>query len=87
MTAHAHVEEHFAGTNKLFTWIWVWLVGTGSLVANTIVVRKIPATAKTETNIKCRFLWGVIRSDLKMRVCCEGLRSLLRFFMGSLCWL
>src|SRR5215207_10163101 len=26
MTAHAHVEEHFAGSNKLFTSIWVWLV-------------------------------------------------------------
>lgn len=24
--AHAHVEEHFAGTNKLFISIWVWLV-------------------------------------------------------------
>ncbi len=27
MTAHAHVEEHFAGSNKLFISIWVWLVG------------------------------------------------------------
>ena len=26
MTAHAHVEEHFAGTNKLFISIWGWLV-------------------------------------------------------------
>ena len=26
MTAHAHVEEHFAGSNKLFISIWVWLV-------------------------------------------------------------
>ena len=26
MTAHAHVEEHFAGTNKLFISIWVWLL-------------------------------------------------------------
>src|ERR1700752_5017546 len=26
MTAHAHAEEHFAGSNKLFTSIWVWLV-------------------------------------------------------------
>ena len=26
MTAHAHAEEHFAGTNKLFISIWVWLV-------------------------------------------------------------
>ena len=24
--AHAHVDEHFAGSNKLFTSIWVWLV-------------------------------------------------------------
>ena len=23
----AHAEEHFAGSNKLFTSIWVWLVG------------------------------------------------------------
>ena len=23
---HAHAEEHFAGSNKLFTFIWVWLV-------------------------------------------------------------
>ena len=22
----AHIEEHFAGSNKLFTWIGVWLV-------------------------------------------------------------
>src|SRR5687767_3953753 len=22
----AHVEEHFAGSNKLFIWIWVWLL-------------------------------------------------------------
>ena len=26
MTEHAHVEEHFAGTNKLFISIWGWLV-------------------------------------------------------------
>ena len=26
MTEHAHVDEHFAGSNKLFTSIWVWLV-------------------------------------------------------------
>ena len=25
--AHAHVDEHFAGSNKLFISIWVWLVG------------------------------------------------------------
>ena len=29
MTTHgdAHAEEHFAGSNKLFISIWVWLVG------------------------------------------------------------
>jgi cytochrome c oxidase subunit 4 len=26
MTAHAHAEEHFAGSNKLFISIWVWLL-------------------------------------------------------------
>jgi len=26
MTEHAHVEEHFAGSNKLFISIWGWLV-------------------------------------------------------------
>ena len=26
MSEHAHVEEHFAGTNKLFVSIWVWLL-------------------------------------------------------------
>src|SRR6476661_10941184 len=26
MDAHAHAEEHFAGTNKLFISIWGWLV-------------------------------------------------------------
>lgn len=26
MTAHAHAEEHFAGSNKLFISIWTWLV-------------------------------------------------------------
>ena len=26
MSEHAHVEEHFAGTNKLFISIWVWLL-------------------------------------------------------------
>ena len=26
MSEHAHVDEHFAGTNKLFISIWVWLV-------------------------------------------------------------
>ena len=26
MDAHAHAEEHFAGSNKLFISIWVWLV-------------------------------------------------------------
>lgn len=27
MNAHAHADEHFAGSNKLFISIWVWLVG------------------------------------------------------------
>ena len=27
MTEHAHAEEHFAGSNKLFISIWGWLVG------------------------------------------------------------
>jgi cytochrome c oxidase subunit IV len=26
MNAHAHAEEHFAGSNKLFISIWIWLV-------------------------------------------------------------
>jgi cytochrome c oxidase subunit 4 len=26
MAAHAHPEEHFAGSNRLFISIWVWLV-------------------------------------------------------------
>ena len=26
MAAHAHAEEHFAGSNKLFISIWIWLV-------------------------------------------------------------
>ena len=26
MSAHAHADEHFAGSNKLFISIWVWLV-------------------------------------------------------------
>ena len=26
MTEHAHIEEHFAGSNKLFISIWFWLV-------------------------------------------------------------
>ena len=26
MSAHAHAEEHFAGSNKLFISIWVWLL-------------------------------------------------------------
>ena len=27
MSAHAHAEEHFAGSNKLFISVWGWLVG------------------------------------------------------------
>jgi cytochrome c oxidase subunit 4 len=26
MNAHAHADEHFAGSNRLFISIWVWLV-------------------------------------------------------------
>ena len=26
MNAHAHADEHFAGSNKLFISIWIWLV-------------------------------------------------------------
>ena len=26
MNAHPHADEHFAGSNKLFILIWVWLV-------------------------------------------------------------
>ena len=26
MSEHVHADEHFAGTNKLFISIWVWLV-------------------------------------------------------------
>src|SRR5918999_2695455 len=26
MSAHGHAEEHFAGTNRLFISIWIWLV-------------------------------------------------------------
>src|SRR6476620_11310686 len=26
MTEHAHADEHFAGSNKLFISIWIWLV-------------------------------------------------------------
>jgi cytochrome c oxidase subunit 4 len=26
MSTHEHVEEHFAGSNKLFISIWIWLV-------------------------------------------------------------
>jgi len=26
MSAHAEEHEHFAGSNKLFTSIWIWLV-------------------------------------------------------------
>ena len=27
MSAHTHTEEHFAGSNKLFISVWVWLLG------------------------------------------------------------
>ena len=26
MSAHAHADEHFAGSNKLFISVWVWLL-------------------------------------------------------------
>ena len=26
MNAHAHADEHFAGSNKLFISIWIWLL-------------------------------------------------------------
>src|ERR1044072_8058046 len=41
MTAHAHAEEHFAGSNKLFISIWVWLVVL-TLVAILLPYRPIP---------------------------------------------
>jgi len=41
MTAHAHVEEHFAGSNKLFVSIWVWLVAL-TLVEILLAYRPMP---------------------------------------------
>jgi cytochrome c oxidase subunit IV len=41
MTAHAHAEEHFAGTNKLFISIWVWLVVL-TLVEILLAYRPMP---------------------------------------------
>jgi cytochrome c oxidase subunit 4 len=26
MSAHAETHEHFAGSNKLFTFVWIWLL-------------------------------------------------------------
>jgi cytochrome c oxidase subunit 4 len=36
-----HVEEHFAGSNKLFTSIWAWLVGL-TLVEIFLAYRPMP---------------------------------------------
>ena len=41
MTAHAHAEEHFAGSNKLFISIWVWLVVL-TLVEILLAYRPMP---------------------------------------------
>jgi cytochrome c oxidase subunit IV len=41
MTAQAHVDEHFAGTNTLFTWIWGWLVAL-TLVEILLAYRPMP---------------------------------------------
>ena len=41
MDAHAHAEEHFAGTNKLFISIWVWLLGL-TLVEIFLAYRPMP---------------------------------------------
>jgi cytochrome c oxidase subunit 4 len=36
-----HVEEHFAGSNKLFTSIWAWLVGL-TLIEIFLAYRPMP---------------------------------------------
>jgi cytochrome c oxidase subunit 4 len=43
MTAHAHVEEHFAGSNKLFISIWIGLVAL-TLVEILLAYIKMPIT-------------------------------------------
>src|SRR6266852_5347440 len=37
----AHVEEHFAGSNKLFTSIWAWLLGL-TLIEVGLAYRPMP---------------------------------------------
>lgn len=37
----AHVEEHFAGSNKLFTSIWGWLIGL-TLIEIFLAYRPMP---------------------------------------------
>ena len=39
--AHAQAEEHFAGSNKLFTWIWGWLVAL-TLVVIFLAYKPMP---------------------------------------------
>src|ERR1051325_1854373 len=41
MDAHAHAEEHFAGSNKLFISIWGWLVAL-TLVEFFLVSKPMP---------------------------------------------
>ena len=41
MDAHAHAEEHFAGSNKLFISIWGWLVAL-TLVEIFLAYRPMP---------------------------------------------
>ena len=41
MDAHAHAEEHFAGSNKLFISIWGWLVGL-TLIEIFLAYRPMP---------------------------------------------
>ena len=43
MTAHAHTEEHFAGTNKLFISIWVVLVAL-TLIEILLAYVELPIT-------------------------------------------
>jgi cytochrome c oxidase subunit 4 len=41
MDEHAHAEEHFAGSNKLFTSVWGWLVAL-TLVEIFLAYRPMP---------------------------------------------
>ena len=43
MTAHAHAEEHFAGSNKLFISIWVVLVAL-TLIEILLAYIELPIT-------------------------------------------